>query len=65
MSHWDYPQTEKERANPFIDLRSLCIAEEDLPPNHRGGPYRRFRSQNVIDLVRVRRAALRMAIRTT
>jgi hypothetical protein len=40
---WDQPDA----------LRQLTIPEEDLPPSHRGGPYRVFRSPNVIDLVRI------------
>lgn len=35
-------------------LRQLAVAEEDLPPDRRGGPHRRFRSANVVDLVRER-----------
>lgn len=35
--------------------RELVPAEEDLPPDRRGGPYRWFRSPNVIDLVKIRR----------
>lgn len=35
--------------------RELSPAEEDLPPDHRGGPYRWFRSPNVIDLVKIRK----------
>jgi len=35
--------------------RELQPAEEDLPLDHRGGPYRWFRSKNVIDLVKIRK----------
>jgi hypothetical protein len=34
----------------------LQPAEEDLPPERRGSPYRWFRSPNVIDLVKIRKA---------
>ena len=45
------------RGNEFIrdsDPRGSwrVFAEEDLPPDRRGGPYRRFRSVNVVDLIR-------------
>jgi hypothetical protein len=36
--------------------RDLQPAEEDLPPNCRGGAHRWFRSPNVIDLVKIRKA---------
>jgi Natural resistance-associated macrophage protein len=47
------------RGNEFIrdsDPRGSwrVFAEEDLPPDRRGGPYRRFRSVNVVDLVQER-----------
>ena len=32
-------------------FRSISLPEEDLPPANRGGWYRWFRSENVIDLV--------------
>lgn len=65
MSRWEYPGTEegwaarKAKEDAFWDrpdvLREMGIAEEDLPPSHRGGPYRRFRSPNVVDLVLLRK----------
>lgn len=45
---WNRPEEEV--------FRDLQPAEEDLPPDHRGGPYRWFRSPNIIDLVKIRRA---------
>lgn len=39
--------------------RELTPPEEDLPPDHRGGPYRWFRSPNVIDLVKIRKTGAR------
>jgi hypothetical protein len=39
--------------------RELVPPEEDLPPDHRGGPHRWFRSPNVIDLVKIRRTGAR------
>jgi hypothetical protein len=45
---WNLPEDEMRRA--------LVVAEEDLPVEYRGGPYRQFRSANVVDLVRVREA---------
>jgi hypothetical protein len=44
MAYWRRPDV----------LRQLVIAEEDLPLNRRGGPNRRFKSANVIDLVRIK-----------
>jgi hypothetical protein len=45
---WDRPETEV--------MSELVPPEEDLPPQARGGPYRWFRSPNVIDLVKIRKA---------
>jgi hypothetical protein len=45
---WDRPEG--------AALRDLQPAEEDLPPNRRGGPNRWFRSPKVIDLVNIRKA---------
>jgi hypothetical protein len=39
--------------------RELTLAEEDLPPYRRGGPHRWFRSANIIDLVKIRKARAR------
>jgi hypothetical protein len=67
MQHWRYLETNEERAErqakadafwnrPQAEvMRDLVIREEDLPLDHRGGPYRQFRSSNMIDLVQVRK----------
>jgi hypothetical protein len=63
MTRWKHFETPEERAktNAFWEsfddnaLRELALPEEDKIASHRGGTYRRFRSSNVIDLVRVRK----------
>jgi hypothetical protein len=66
MTHWSYLETDEERAARETRAEAfwteseseifgdLILAEEDLPPERRGGAYRWFRSPNVIDLVKVR-----------
>ena len=69
--HWQYSETEEERAKrlaagkAFWDrpadqvMGDFTIPEEDLPPQCRGGYCRQFRSPNIIDLVKVRRQRMK------
>ena len=65
--HWTLLETPEQRAErlaqadafwsrPEDELwRDLVLPEEDLPMSSRGGAHRWFRSENVIDLVKVRK----------
>jgi hypothetical protein len=64
MAYWKFETVEQRKAREarekaFWDdpdvFYKLAIAEEDLPEVYRGGPDRRFKSPNVIDLLRIKK----------
>ncbi len=71
MAHWGQLETDAQRAlreartrafwdrNEDAIWRDLIPPEEDLPASRRGGPYRWFKSPNVADLGKIRKARAR------